>query len=146
VRTRKKVVITVPPGTDTGTRLRLRGQGGRGANGGQAGDLIVTFTVQPDRFFKREGLDLIATVPLNIAQATLGSKISVRTIDEKKVAIKIPPSTPSGKRFRVRGQGVKKDDQTGDLIVEVTIAVPEKLTEEQEKMMRDFAEAGGMKY
>lgn len=146
VRTRKKVMITVPPGTDTGTKLRLKGQGGRGANGGQPGDLIVTFAVQPDRFFRREGLDLIASVPLNIAQATLGSKISVRTIDEKKVALKIPPGTPSGKRFRVRGQGVQKADQRGDLIVEVTIAVPEKLTDEQEKMMKDFAEAGGMKY
>lgn len=146
VRTRKKVIISVPPGSDTGTKLRLKGQGGRGANGGAPGDLIATFTVQPDRFFRRDGLDLIATVPLNIAQATLGSRISVRTIDEKKVALKIPPSTPSGKRFRVRGQGIQKGEQRGDLIVEVTIAVPEKLTDEQEKMMKEFAEAGGMKY
>jgi molecular chaperone DnaJ len=146
VRTRKKVMITVPAGSDTGTKVRLKGQGGRGANGGVAGDLIVEFVVQPDRFFKREGLDLVASVPLNIAQATLGSRISVRTIDDKKVAIRIPPGTPSGKRFRVRGQGVQKGAERGDMIVEVTIATPEKLTEEQEKMMRDFAEAGGMKY
>lgn len=146
VRTRKKVIISVPPGSDTGTKLRLKGQGGRGANGGAPGDLIVTFSVQPDRFFKRDGLDLIATVPLNIAQATLGSRISVRTIDEKKVALKIPPGTASGKRFRVRGQGIQKGEQRGDMIVEVTIAVPESLTDEQEKMMKDFAEAGGMKY
>lgn len=139
-------MITVPAGSDTGSKVRLKGQGGRGANGGPAGDLIVSFEVLPDRFFKREGTDLIATVPLNIAQATLGSRISVRTLDDKKVAIKIPPSTPSGKRFRVRGQGIQKGDERGDLIVEVTIAVPEHLTEEQEKMMRDFAQAGGMKY
>ncbi|HEY7898989.1 MAG TPA: molecular chaperone DnaJ [Gemmatimonadaceae bacterium] len=146
VRTRKKVMITVPPGSDNGTKVRLKGQGGRGANGGPAGDLIVEFVVGQDRFFKREGLDLIALVPLNIAQATLGSKISVRTIDDKKVAIRIPPGTPSGKRFRVRGQGIQKGDAKGDLIVEVTIATPENLTEEQEKMMREFAEAGGLKY
>ena len=146
VRTRKKVMITVPPGSDSGTKVRLKGQGGRGANGGPAGDLIVEFVVQPDRFFKREGLDLIASVPLNIAQATLGSRISVRTIDDKKVAIKIPSGTPSGKRFRVRGQGVQKGSEKGDLLVEVTIAAPENLTEEQEKMMREFAEAGGLKY
>lgn len=146
VRTRKKVMISVPPGTDTGTRVRLKGQGGRGANGGPAGDLIVTFKVAPDRFFRRDGLDLIASVPLNIAQATLGSKISVRTLDDKKVALKIPAGTPSGKRFRIRGQGVKKGEQLGDLIVEVQINVPEQLTQEQEKMMRDFAEAGGLKY
>ncbi len=146
VRTRKKVMITVPPGSDTGTKVRLKGQGGRGANGGPAGDLIVEFTVRPDRFFRREGRDLVATVPLNIAQATLGSKISVRTLDDKKVALRIPPGTPSGKRFRVRGQGVQKGDERGDLIVEVTIATPEHLTDEQEKMMRDFAESGGLKY
>lgn len=146
VRTRKKVMITVPPGSDNGSKVRLKGQGGRGANGGTAGDLIVEFVVHPDRFFKREGTDLVATVPLNIAQATLGSKISVRTIDDKKVAIRIPPGTPSGKRFRVRGQGVQKGEEKGDLIVEVTIATPENLTEEQEKMMREFAEAGGLKY
>jgi molecular chaperone DnaJ len=146
IRTQKNVMITIPPGTDSGSRMRLKGQGGRGANGGQAGDLIVTFSVTPDRFFRREGVDLIATVPINIAQATLGSKISVKTIDEKKVALRIPPGTASGKRFRVRGQGVKKGEQQGDLIVEVQIHVPETLTEEQEKMMRDFAEAGGLKY
>ncbi len=146
VRTRKKVMIAVPPGSDTGTKVRLKGQGGKGANGGPAGDLIVEFVVHPDRFFKREGKDLVATVPLNIAQATLGSKISVRTIDEKKVALRIPPGTPSGKRFRVRGQGVQKGQEKGDLIVEVTIATPEHLTEDQEKMMREFAEAGGLKY
>ncbi len=146
VRTRKKVMIAVPAGSDTGTKVRLKGQGGKGANGGPAGDLIVEFVVHPDRFFKREGKDLVATVPLNIAQATLGSKISVRTIDEKKVALRIPPGTPSGKRFRVRGQGVQKGQEKGDLIVEVTIATPEHLTEEQEKMMREFAEAGGLKY
>jgi molecular chaperone DnaJ len=146
VRTRKKVVITVPPGSDTGTKIRLRGQGGRGADGGEPGDLIITLQVQADRFYKREGLDLIATVPLNIAQATLGSRISVKTLSGKKVAIRIPPGTPSGKRFRVPAQGIEKDGKHGDLIVEVTVNVPEKLTEEQEKMMRDFAEAGGLKY
>jgi DnaJ-class molecular chaperone len=85
-------------------------------------------------------------VPLNIAQATLGTKISVRTLDGKKVAIRIPPGTPSGKRFRVRGQGIQKGDKKGDLIVEVAIQVPEKLSEEQERMMKEFAESGGMKY
>jgi len=146
VQSRKTVLITVPAGADTGSRIRLRGKGGRGSAGAPAGDLIITLHVQPDRFYKRDGRDLIASVPLNIAQATLGSKITVRTLEGKKVAIKIPPGTPSGKRFRVRGQGIEKDDQRGDLIVEATIAVPETLTEDQQRMMKDFAAAGGMKY
>jgi molecular chaperone DnaJ len=146
VRAHRKIAVTVPEGTDTGTKIRLKGQGGRGSKNGPPGDLFINFTVQPDRFYKREGLDLIAKVPINIAQATLGSKVSVKTIDGKKVSIKIPAGTPSGKRFRVRAQGAKKGEERGDLIVEVEIIVPEKLTEEQEKMMREFAESGGLKY
>ena len=146
VRARRKVLVNVPPGVDTASKIRLKGQGGKGNANGPPGDLVITFNVLPDKFYKRDGLDVIATVPLNIAQATLGTKISVRTLDGKKVAIKIPPGTPSGKRFRVRGQGIQKGEKKGDLIVEVSIQVPEKLSEEQERMMKEFAESGGMKY
>ncbi|MEO5903113.1 MAG: molecular chaperone DnaJ [Gemmatimonadaceae bacterium] len=146
VRTRKKVLITVPPGVDTGSKIRLKGQGGKGSSNGPPGDLLITFTVMLDKFYRREGLDVIATIPINIAQATLGSKVSVTTLDGKKVLIRIPAGTPSGKRFRVRGQGMNKSSQTGDLIVEVKIEAPEKLSEEQERMMKEFAAAGGMKY
>ena len=146
VRSRKKVLITVPSGADTGSKVRLRGQGGKGADGGPPGDVLITFQVQPDRFYRRDGLDIQATLPLNIAQATLGSRISVRSLEGKKVAIRIPPGTASGKRFRVPGQGIEKDGKRGDLIVEVTINVPARLSEEQEKMMRDFAAAGNLKY
>jgi molecular chaperone DnaJ len=146
VRSRKVVNITVPPGTDTGTRVRLPGQGGRGANGGTPGDLFISFDVQPDRFFSRDGLDVIGKVPLNIAQATLGSKVSVRTLDGKKVALRIPPGTPAGKRFRIPGQGIEKNGTKGDMIVEVTVTVPEKLTPEQEQMMKEFAASGDLKY
>ena len=146
VRTRRKVVITVPAGVDTGSKIRLKGQGGKGSGNGPPGDLLITFNVQPDKFYQRDGLDVIAALPINIAQATLGSKISVKTLDEKKVLIRIPPGTPSGKRFRVRGQGILKGDKRGDLIVEVRIETPEKLSEEQQRMMREFAEAGGLKY
>jgi DnaJ-class molecular chaperone with C-terminal Zn finger domain len=139
-------MITVPPGVDTGTKIRLKGQGGQGARSGQPGDLLITFAVQPDRFYRREGLDIVAPVPINIAQATLGSKISVKTVDGKKVTIKIPPGTPGGKRFRVPGQGIEKDGTKGDLIVQVEVTVPDKLNEEQEKAMREFAEASNLKF
>lgn len=145
-RARRKVLITVPAGAETGTKVRLRGQGGKGAAGGQAGDLVITFDVQDDRFYSRDGLDLIATVPINIAQATLGSRISVKTLDGLKVALRIPPGTSSGRRFKVSGQGIEKDGSKGDLLVEVTITVPESLTEAQEQAMRNFAEASGLKY
>jgi molecular chaperone DnaJ len=145
-RVKKTVLITVPSGVDTGTRLRLSGQGGRGPHGGPPGDLIITFQVDADRFFQREGSDLIAKVPLNIAQATLGSRVAVRTLDGKKVTIRIPPGTPPNKRFRVRGQGIERNGQRGDLIVETEVTVPPTLSDEQERLMKQFAEAGGLKY
>ena len=145
-RAQRKIAVTVPPATDTGSKIKLKGQGGRGTRNGAPGDLIINFVIQPDRFFSREGLDLVAQVPINIAQATLGSKVNVKTLDARKVSIRIPSGTPSGKRFRVPGQGITKDGVKGDLIVEVEIVVPEKLTPEQQRMMKEFADSGGLKY
>ena len=145
-RARRTVLIAVPAGAESGSKVRLRGQGGKGASGGQPGDLVITFEVSPDRFYRRDGLDLIATVPINIAQATLGSRVSVKTLDGKKVALRIPAGTSAGKRFRVTGHGIDKENRKGDLLVEITITVPETLSEAQEKAMREFAEASGMKF
>ena len=146
VRTNKRVAIAVPAGAESGSKVRLKGQGPKGVGGGVAGDLLITFNVLADKFYKRDGLDLIANVPINIAQATLGSRVSIRTLDGKKVAVRIPAGTPSGKRFRISGQGVEKDGKRGDMYVEIAISVPEQLSEAQEKAMREFAEAGGLKF
>lgn len=146
MRERKKVLITVPPGTDTDGKIRLKGQGGRGVRGGPPGDLVITFTVVSDQFYSRDGLDLVAHVPVNIVQATLGSKVSVKTIDEKKVTISIPAGTPSGKRFRVRGQGIEKDGKKGDLLVEVRVDAPQDLSDEARAAMEAFAAKAGLKY
>jgi molecular chaperone DnaJ len=143
VRTEKTVVITVPPGTDTGTKVRLKGQGQSGA-GGPPGDLLVTFEVQPDRFFRREGLDVICSVPINLAQAVLGTKVRVRTLDGKKVVLKIPPGTPPGKKFRVKGQGITKNNRTGDQLVEIEVTMPAQLSPDQEELFKKFAESAGM--
>lgn len=145
-RVRRKINITVPPGTDSGTKMRLKGQGGRGLRGGPAGDIVLTFQVRDDPNWHRDGTDLVVHADVNVAQATLGSKITVDTLDEKKVSIRIPSGTPSGKRFRVRGQGVQKDGKRGDLLVEVAVVVPEKLTAQQEKLMKEFAAAAKLEY
>ena len=145
-RSQKRVIITVPAGVDTGSKIRLKGQGGRGQRGGPSGDILITFQVKPDDAWSRDGLDLIARAPVNIAQATLGSKVSVETLDDKKVSIRIPAGTPSGKRFRIRGQGIAREGKKGDLLVEVQVTVPEKLTAEQQRLMKEFAQAGGLEY
>jgi molecular chaperone DnaJ len=141
VRTERRVQITVPPGTEDGTRIRLRGQGAPGQSGTPAGDLLVTFQVQPDRFFRRDGLDLVSEVPINVAQAVLGTRIRVRTIDGKKVVLRIPPGTQPGRRFRIKGQGVEKNGRRGDQLVQVNLNVPDDLTPEQQELMKQFADA-----
>ncbi|MGH7514548.1 MAG: molecular chaperone DnaJ [Gemmatimonadales bacterium] len=146
VRTERQVNITVPPGTETGTRIRMRGQGQASGAGAPAGDLLVTFQVQPDRFFHREGLDIVCEVPLNLAQATLGTRLRVRTVDGKKVMLRIPGGTQPGRRFRIKGQGVEKNGVKGDQLVQVQVTVPEKLTSEQQDLLKQFAESAGLPF
>ncbi len=144
VRTIRKVMITVPPGTDTGTKIRLKGQGEPGQGGAPAGDLLVTFVVQPDKFFHREGLDVHCDVRLDLAQAVLGATLQVRTLDGKKVKIRIPPGTQPGRKFRIRNEGIPKGDARGDQLVTVQVSLPEQLSPEQQELFRKFAEASGM--
>lgn len=140
-RTRKELLVTVPAGTDAGTRVRIKGQGPRLNAGGQASDVLVTFEVEPDRFFAREGLDITCEIPVTLQQAVLGSTVQVKTVHGTKVKLKLPAGTQPGRKFRIRGQGVEKQGQKGDQIVSVRVHVPEKLTPEQEKAFREFVEA-----
>lgn len=142
----RQILLSVPAGVDAGSKLRLSGQGEKGGPGKPAGDLIVTFKVQPHSFFRRDGLDIHCTVPINVAQALLGSKVRVRTVAGKKVALRIPPGTQSGTRFRIARQGVEKAGRRGDQYVQVKIEIPEELNQEQEGLIREFAKSAEMRY
>lgn len=146
VREQRQIALTVPAGVDSGSKLRLSGQGEKVAAGAPSGDLLVTFKVLPHRFFKRDGLDIHCTVPVNLAQALLGSRIRVKTVDGKKVALRIPPGTQPGTRFRIAGQGVEKGGRRGDQYVQVRIEVPEQLTAEQQRLVQQLATAANLKY
>lgn len=146
VRRQNQVAVTVPPGVDNGSKLRLSGQGEPGPSGGPAGDLLLSFKVQADPFFERDGLDLHCTVHLNFAQAALGSKLKVRTVDGKSVVLRIPPGTQNGTRFRIRGQGVEKAGRRGDQFVKVQVTVPEELSEEQRRKVEELSQALGMRH
>lgn len=146
IRQTRKVQVAVPSGVDTGSKIRLPGKGERGARGGKPGDLIITCKVKPHSFFRRDGLDIHVSVPINVAQAMLGSKMSVKTVDGKKVLLKIPAGTQTGTRFRIRGQGVKKGTRTGDQLVEVTLSVPEELSEEERTALEAFATKADLRH
>ncbi|HWA16245.1 MAG TPA: DnaJ C-terminal domain-containing protein, partial [Gemmatimonadales bacterium] len=114
--------------------------------GRPAGDLLVTFQVQADRFFSREGLDLRCEVPINLAQAVLGTRLRVRTLDGKKVVLRVPPGTQPGRKFRIKGMGIEKGGRKGDQLVGITVTIPENPTPEQEELFKRYAEASGMAY
>jgi molecular chaperone DnaJ len=146
VRTERKVILTVPAGSDDGTRIRLKGQGEPGPSGGAPGDLVVTLQVEPDRFFTRNGLDLECEIPINLAQALLGTQVRVRTVDGKKILLKIASGTQPGRKLRIKGQGVAKGNQRGDQLVTIKVDLPERLTPEQEDALKKFADVAGLKH
>jgi molecular chaperone DnaJ len=141
----KKISINIPAGIQHGAKLRLRGQGQPGIAGGSPGDLIVKVNMAEHRFFERKGSDIYCKVPINVAQAILGSKIRVRTIDGK-VDLKIPPGTQSGTKFRLKGRGVKVNGSRGDQYVEVVVEVPKNISEKQKRLMEEFAKETGLKH
>ena len=144
VRNRKKINVKVPAGVDTGSQIKISGEGEAGTNGGPAGDLYIVIHVKADKLFKREGYDIFYDLGLSIAQATLGDEVEVPTVDGG-VKLKIPEGTQTGTSFRLRGKGVPRLRQSGrgDQFVKVTIETPTKLSAEQKDLLRQFAALSG---
>ncbi|ROT33738.1 molecular chaperone DnaJ [Micromonospora sp. HM5-17] len=135
----RTINVRFPPGVADGQRIRLSGRGEPGERGGSAGDLYVLVRVRPDELFGRDGDDLTLTVPITIAEAVLGTDLRVPTLDGA-VTLRVPPGTPSGRKLRARGRGVvRRDGQAGDLLVTLEITVPEKLSAEARKALKEFA-------
>ncbi len=129
-RSARTIQARIPAGVKDGQRIRLRGKGGAGDNGGPAGDLYVTVKVTPHRVFGRKGDNLTIDVPVSFDEAALGAEVKIPTLGGAPVTLKIPAGTPNGRTFRVRGKGARKSDGTyGDLLATVQVQVPAKLDE-----------------
>jgi molecular chaperone DnaJ len=137
---RRSVKLRVPAGVKDGQTLRLRGKGAPGSNGGPSGDLMVRIRVAPSRTFGRKGNNLTLKIPITYTEATLGTKLEVPTLNGG-VKVKIPSGTPSGKTFRVRGKGINPDrGKAGDLLVTVEVAVPQKVSKDEKRLLEELAE------
>ncbi len=141
VRTERKLKVTIPAGVDTGTHLKLAHEGQSGFNGGPAGDLYVVVKVKEHPIFERQGDDLLCTVPVNVAQAVLGTQINLLTFDGLET-VKIPEGIQTGSRIRLKNLGVPRlqGSGRGDLFVQVDVKVPSKLTREQRKLFEQLRE------
>jgi molecular chaperone DnaJ len=137
----REVKVRIPAGVDDGQRIKLKGRGGAGRNGGEIGDLYVIVHVDRDNIFGRDGKNLTINVPVTFAEATLGTKLTVPTLDGNPVTLKIPAGTPTGKVFRVKSRGVATKKTTGDLLVTVQVDVPTKITNEQRDALEAMAAA-----
>ena len=135
----RRVKVRIPAGVDDGGTLRMRGKGGPGLDGGEAGDMLVTIRVGAHPLFVRQGLDLLVDVPISIAEAALGAAVEVRLL-QGRVKVRIPAGTSSGKRLRVKGQGINAGpDRVGDFYAVVQIVAPAELDDES----RDAIESIG---
>lgn len=142
----RELSVRIPPGVDTGNRLRVRGEGEGGSNGGPNGDLYVVLHVENDDTFTRDGQNLFVTRDITFVQAALGDKIDVPTLDDN-INMDVPKGTQSGELFRIAGKGLPYPGRnaTGDLLVEVNVLTPTRLNARQEEILREFAEIEGQK-
>jgi molecular chaperone DnaJ len=140
IRKNKKVSVKIPGGVDTGSRLRLSGEGEAGYYGGPAGDLYIFIHVKPHDFFTRNNSDIICEIPISFIQAALGDEIQVPTLNGKKT-LKIPKGTQPGDVFRFRGEGIPslRNGKRGSQIIQVAIKTPTNLTRKQEALLKEFA-------
>jgi molecular chaperone DnaJ len=135
----RTITVRIPAGVKDGQRIRLAGKGAPGRRGGPAGDLFVVVHVAEHTLFGRKGDDLTLTVPITFAEASLGTTLTVPTLDGT-VSLKVPPGTASGRTLRVRGHGVPGKGRSGDLLVTLEVAVPVNLTSAQRKVIETLAE------
>jgi molecular chaperone DnaJ len=137
----REVKVRLPAGVADGQRIRLKGRGGPGRNGGPPGDLYVTARVGPHPVFGRRGDDLTLTLPVTYPEAALGADVRAPTLDGASVKLRIPAGTRSGRTLRVKGKGVSGSKKTGDLLVTVEVAVPQNMTDGERKAVEALAAA-----
>jgi molecular chaperone DnaJ len=137
----RTVQVTIPAGVEDGTRIRYQGEGDAGRYGGPAGDFYVVLSVKEHEFFEREGNNLHCVLPVSFVQAALGAELTIPTLDGD-AKIKIPEGTQSGKQFHVRGKGVPSlnGHGRGDLIVQMMVQTPGKLTKAQRELLKQLGE------
>ena len=144
--TSQTITVTIPQGIGAGQKLRVSGKGNPGPMGGTAGDLLLVIQIEPHSDFECDGNDLIIPKTIPFTDALLGTKIEVRTIDDKTITLKVPPCTQAGTKLRLRGKGMPilntKGEKRGDAYVQINLSLPKELTEEQLAILNQLKETG----
>jgi molecular chaperone DnaJ len=136
----KKLSVNIPPGVETGTRIRLAGEGEAGIRGGQPGDLYIFIEVEKHSIFEREGNDLFCRIPITMTTAALGGDLEAPTLDGGKTRVKIPQGSQNNKQLRLKGKGMPsiRGSSKGDLYIEISVETPVNLNAEQIQLLKQF--------
>jgi len=145
VKKQKTISVSIPAGVDTGTRIRISGEGEPGQRGAGSGDLYIFVEVQKDKLFEREDENIFCQIPISITMAILGGEVDVPTIDGKNARLSIPSGTQSETQFRLRGKGMSilRQNRRGDMYVEANVEIPINLTNRQKSILKEFEKEGG---
>jgi molecular chaperone DnaJ len=144
-RTVRKLMVTIPAGVDSGSRIRYRGEGEAGSQGGTRGDLYIIINVAEHELFERSEDNLLCEMPISVVQAALGTQQEIPTLDGK-VTLKIPAGTQTHKVFRIRGKGMpslRRGHGRGDLYIKVVLETPTRLNDKQRELLEEFARISG---
>ncbi|MEM9047758.1 MAG: molecular chaperone DnaJ [Pseudomonadota bacterium] len=144
VQRERALNVNIPAGVETGTRIRLAGEGEPGLRGGPAGDLYIFIQVAQHQIFEREGTDLYCRIPVSMVTAAMGGDIEVPTLDGGRTRVRVPEGVQTGKQLRLRGKGMPslRGSSRGDLYLEIAVETPVNLTAKQKELLREFEAAG----
>jgi molecular chaperone DnaJ len=140
----KTLNVTIPPGVEDGTRIRLAGEGEAGLHGAPAGDLYIFLSITPHKLFQREGANIFCRVPITMSSAALGGIVEVPTVDGSRARITVPAGTQTGQQFRLRhkGMSVLRSTERGDMYAQIMVETPINLTKRQQELLAEFEKAG----
>ncbi|MFP4643572.1 MAG: molecular chaperone DnaJ [Spirochaetales bacterium] len=144
-RQHRKLSVKIPAGIDSGKRINIPGEGDAGASGGPPGDLYVFVRVREHEYFERDGYDVYCLIPISITQAALGGEVNVPTLGGRRVKVRVPSGTQTGKVLRLKGEGIPhlNSSRRGDMYVKIQVRVPEKLNHKAKNLLKELAEVQG---
>ncbi|MBI9109049.1 MAG: molecular chaperone DnaJ [Spirochaetales bacterium] len=145
-RKQQKIKVTIPAGIENGKRIAIPGQGDSGPNGGRTGDLYVYIKIQPHKYFERDGNNVYCALPISFTQAALGSDVFVQNLEDKKIKLKIPPGTQTGKMLRLKNEGIpylQGKGRKGDMYIKIIVKTPSRVNPQAKELLKQFASIQG---
>ncbi len=145
-RKKQKIKVTIPAGVENGKRIAIPGQGDAGSNGGRSGDLYVYIKIKPHKYFERDGNNVYCALPISFTQAALGAEVMVKNLEDKKIKLKIPAGTQTGKMLRLKNEGIpylQSKSRKGDMYIKIIVETPQRMNVKAKELLKQFSSIQG---